>query len=168
MKKSVKVIISLVLCLAVLFAFAACNGKPEAEETKAPSVSDGGRESFKVGIIQYSSNPSLDNCSNGIEKALKESGLQIEIDRQIGSDSAPDSDCKTYAESMVAKKYDLIFAVATPAATVAYAATEGTDIPVIFCAVSDPVSAKLVDSMEEPAVFAQAHLISLILTRRLT
>ena len=51
---------------------------------------------------------------------------------------------------MVAADYDLIIAIATPAAAGAFAATEGTDIPVIFCAVSDPVIAKLVDSLEVP------------------
>lgn len=51
---------------------------------------------------------------------------------------------------MVAQKYDMIIAIATPAAISAYAATEGTNIPVIFCSVSDPVKAKLVKSLDAP------------------
>lgn len=151
MKKTISKIFALLLCAAMLFAFAACGGNNEATtaDNNATSAADGGKP-LKIGVIQYVSHPSLDNCFSGIDQAFKESGLSYELDRQIGSDSAADSDCKTYAENMVAKKYDMIFAIATPAATVAYAATEGTDIPVIFCAVSDPVEAKIVDSMEKP------------------
>lgn len=150
MKKSITRIFALLLCAAMLFAFAACGGNNDATtaDNAATTAADG--KTLKIGVIQYVSHPSLDNCFAGIDAALKDSGLNYELDRQIGSDAAADSDCKTYAENMVAKKYDMIFAIATPAATVAYAATEGTDIPVIFCAVSDPVQAKIVDSMENP------------------
>lgn len=106
----------------------------------------------KIGIVQYVSHPSLDNCCDGIMQALMgaEGASDFVIDRQIGSDSSPDSDCAAFAANMVARKYDLIFAIATPAAISAFAATEGTDIPVVFCAVSDPVAVELVASLEEP------------------
>ncbi|MGN1419128.1 MAG: ABC transporter substrate binding protein, partial [Acutalibacteraceae bacterium] len=148
MKNTIKKILAVVLCLAFVFAFAACsgtdNGETTTEANTSSAASDG--KTLKIGIIQYVSHPSLDNCYQGIKNALDKSGLNLEIDRQIGSDSAADSDCASYAKNMVAQKYDMIFAIATPAATAAYAATEGTEIPVIFCAVSDPVAAKLVDS----------------------
>ena len=51
---------------------------------------------------------------------------------------------------MVATGKDMIIAIATPAAKAVFAATADTDIPVIFCAVSDPVAAGLVDTMEQP------------------
>lgn len=110
------------------------------------------KDSYTIGVIQYVSHPSLDNCYAGVEQALKASAIadKITIDRQIGSDNSADADVGTYAATMVEKKYDLIVAIATPAAAAAYAATEGTDIPVIFCAVSDPVEAELVQSMDKP------------------
>lgn len=110
------------------------------------------KDSYTVGVIQYVSHPSLDNCYAGVEQALKASAIadKITIDRQIGSDNSADADVATYAATMVEKKCDLIVAIATPAAAAAYAATEGTDIPVIFCAVSDPVEAELVQSMDKP------------------
>ena len=154
MKKNITKVLALILCAAMIFTFAACGGKDNTATTASAdtTASDGTADdkTLKIGVIQYVSHPSLDNCFAGIEAALKESGLKYELDRQVGSDAAADADCKTYAESMVSKKYDMIFAIATPAATVAYAATEGTEIPVIFCAVSDPVEAKIVDSMEKP------------------
>lgn len=105
---------------------------------------------LKIGVIQYMSHPSLDNCYNGIEEALKASDLDYTIDYQVGSSNSADSDCATFAKNMVADNCDLIFAIATPAAKAAFNATADTDIPVIFCAVSDPVAAKLVKDMEKP------------------
>lgn len=132
-----KKIIAMVLCLCLAAClFAGC----ETEQEKT----------VKVGVIQYMSHPSLDNCYNGVAAALNESGLEITIDRQVGSSNAAESDCVNYAKNMVAANYDLIVAIATPAAQAAFAAVEDTDIPVIFCAVSDPVAAKLVDSVEAP------------------
>ena len=135
-KASVFVKIALVmLCAVLICAFAGCEAK---------------EDNLKIGVIQYMSHPSLDNCYEGIENALKASGLQYTIDRQIGSANAADSDCVNFAKNMVADNCDVIFAIATPAAKAAFAATDDTDIPVIFCAVSDPVKAGLVQDLNAP------------------
>ena len=96
------------------------------------------------------SHPSLDNCYNGVISALESSGIQYTVDYQIGSGNSADSDCTNFAKNMVAANYDMIIAIATPAAKSAFAATDDTEIPVIFCAVSDPVAAGLVESMDAP------------------
>ena len=148
MKNMIKKIVAVMLTAATLLAFTACttdSSQTPASDTDAPK-----NETLKIGIIQYISHSSLDNCYQGVVEALEASSLNYTIDRQIGSDTSADSDCATYAANMVAQKYDMIIAIATPAATAAYAATEGTDIPVIFCAVSDPVIAELVDSLDNP------------------
>ena len=54
------------------------------------------------------------------------------------------------ASSLMADEVDVIVAIATPAVQVMQAATEDTKIPIIFSAVTDPVGAGLVSSMEEP------------------
>ncbi len=153
MKKSLKKIIALVLCALLVLSLAACSDKGETsasgETTTASSDASNG-EKLKIGVIQYISHSSLDNCYNGIKQALEESKLDYTLDYQVGSNNNADADCATYAKTMVAQKYDIIYAIATPAATAAYAATEGTDIPVIFCAVSDPVKAQLVTAMDKP------------------
>lgn len=129
-------IVSLILAAAMLLGLSACSDKSGSSE--------GG---YKVGVVQYGSHPSLDNCYAGIEAALTAAGI-TDIDRQDGNfDSAT---CDTIAKNMVAKNYDIIFAIATPAAVSAYAAASNTDIPVIFCAVSDPVAAGIVEDMSAP------------------
>lgn len=154
--RSISAILAAALALTTL---AACgdtsdNGSADsnadnsaAAETAAPDEA-ASENSFKIGVIQYGSHPSLDNCFTGIEQALTESDLEYTLDRQDGNfDSAT---CDTIAKNMAAKEYDLIFAIATPAAVSAFAATANTDIPVIFCAVSDPVAAGLVEDMNAP------------------
>ncbi len=54
------------------------------------------------------------------------------------------------AKNMVASKYDLIIGVATPAAMSAYSAAKDAATATVFCAVSDPVAAGLVKTMEKP------------------
>ena len=134
-----KKIIAVMLAVIMMLAFAGC-GKTQNEKNSV----------LKIGIIQYMSHPSLDNCYNGVISALESSGLQYTVDYQIGSGNSADSDCTNFAKNMVAANYDMIIAIATPAAKSAFAATDDTEIPVIFCAVSDPVAAGLVESMDAP------------------
>ena len=102
-----------------------------------------------IGVIQYAAHPSLDNCYQGIENGLMASEYAdvITIDLQNGNNDT--ASCDAIAKSMAAKEYDMIFAIATPAAQSAYAAVQSYDTPVIFCAVSDPVAAGLTVSLEQ-------------------
>lgn len=134
-----KKVIAVMLAVIMMLAFADC-GETQNEKNSV----------LKIGIIQYMSHPSLDNCYNGVISALESSGLQYTVDYQIGSGNSADSDCTNFAKNMVAANYDMIIAIATPAAKSAFAATDDTEIPVIFCAVSDPVAAGLVESMDAP------------------
>ncbi len=135
MKKLTALLLAAVMLAGVTIPFSSCG-----DET----------QEIRVGVIQFMSHESLDDCYEGIKNALTASDLPIRIDRQIGSASSAVSDCDAFARNMVAADYDLIIAIATPAAVGAFAATDGTDIPVIFCAVSDPVAVGLVDSVELP------------------
>lgn len=136
MKNTMKKIAMLALSLCLLVCFAACTQT--------------GDDALKIGVIQYMSHPSLDNCYEGVAAALSASGLNYTLDRQIGSSNAADADCVSFAKNMVAENYDMIVAIATPAAQAAFAATDNTEIPVIFCAVSDPMAADLVQDMNAP------------------
>lgn len=129
--------------LALTMALTGCNSSGSGSS----GSSDGGKE-LTIGVIQYAAHPSLDNCYNGIEKGLAASSYagKYTLDLQNGQNSS--ETCDQLAKNMVAKNYDMIFAIATPAALSAYAAAKDSDIPVIFCAVSDPVSAGLTASFD--------------------
>lgn len=125
------------------------NAATAAADAPAATVSadaPGQLDAYTVGVIQFGSHPSLDNCYAGVAQAFD--GLNVTIDLQNGNFDTPT--CDSIAKNMVSRGYDLIVAIATPAALSAYSAAADTDIPVVFCAVSDPVAAGLADSAEVP------------------
>lgn len=136
-------IISL-LILAMVFSMVSCDTSENTNKT--------GNDVLKIGVIQYAPHPSLDNCYTGFVLGLEEAGFvvgdNIEIDYQNAQGEMSNSDM--IAKNMVASKYDLILGIATPSAMSAYSAAKDTDIPVVFSAVSDPVSAGIVKSLEKP------------------
>ncbi len=159
MKRFFKVI-SLVtaVMLLVCCVFAGCTGTDNTASVNSNASASSENvetstapEKAKVGIIQFMPHSSLDNCCEGIKQALDEA--KIDYDVQVGSTASAVEDCQNYAARMASTgDYDVIVAIATPAATAAYSAVRNAsgDTPVIFCAVSDPVSAKLVQSLEVP------------------
>ena len=156
--KNFKKILCVLAAALVSVSLASCNGgntENNADDAQNNQVTtdqnENNTDGYTIGVIQYVSHPSLDNCYAGVEQALVEKyGDNITIERQIGSDASADSDCSTYAKQFAAKDVDMMIAIATPAASPAFAASEDKDIPVVFCAVSDPVSVGLVQSMEKP------------------
>ncbi len=148
MKKFKRVIAVLCAAAFAVVMFAGCSSSDTTETAEDEEVV--AESEFNVQILQYMPHSSLDNCTEGVENALDAAGIDYTV--QIGSSGSADADCQSYAEQMVASDPDLIIAVATPAAMAAYSAVQNAskDIPVIFCAVSDPIAAGLVDSMEEP------------------
>lgn len=136
MKNKIKKIIAVVLSvLTVCLAFASCSNTASSGK-------------IKVGVIQYASHPSLDNCYKGVEQGLKESGLDIEIDFKNANNDSASADA--IAKNMITSGCDMIIGIATPAVVSAYSAAAGNGVPVIFCSVSDPVAAKIVNSLEAP------------------
>jgi putative tryptophan/tyrosine transport system substrate-binding protein len=108
----------------------------------------GGSEekTYKVGISQFVTHPSLDSATEGFKKALEEEGLTIEYDEQNAN--GDQTTVQTIAANLAGDNADLIFANATPSALAALNATK--DIPIVFTSVTDPVAAQLVQSMENP------------------
>ena len=128
------------LGLAGALLLSACSN---AESDEAGSSDE---KSYKVGISQFVTHPSLDSATEGFKKALEEEGLSVEYDEQNAN--GDQTTVQTIAANLAGDNADLIFANATPSALAALNATK--DIPIIFTSVTDPVVAQLVQSMEEP------------------
>jgi putative ABC transport system substrate-binding protein len=94
--------------------------------------------------------PSLDYVREGMLEAIKangfEQGKNIQIDYQNAQ--GDQSTMATIAKKFVGDKVDLIISITTPATQVVAANT--ADIPIVFGAVTDPVAAKLVKSLDKP------------------
>ncbi len=163
MKKAYRIVSVTLALLMMVFTFAACGTTAPASSAassegaavssaEASSADATNAEKLKIGVIQFATHPSLDNCYTGFVQGLEEAGFKngekIEIDFQNAMAQMETSD--QIAKTMASKGYDLIMGIATPSAISAFSATRGTDIPVVFCAVSDPVAAGLVQSVEAP------------------
>ena len=103
----------------------------------------------EIGITQLVEHPALDKTREGFLKALEDNGYKdgenIKIDYQNAQNDNPTS--QTIAGNFANDGKDLIYAISTPSAQAAYNATK--DIPVLFTAVTDPVEAGLVESLEK-------------------
>lgn len=110
------------------------------------------QENVKIGILQFATHASLHNCYVGILEGLKNAGFEDGKNATIEYvDGQGEIETNNLAASnFVTKGYDIIIAIATPAATASYAAAKDAGIPVVFSAVSDPVAAGLAKSLEKP------------------
>lgn len=98
-----------------------------------------------VGVIQFATHPSLDNCYKGFLEGLGE-GYSIDFQNATADMSISDLQAKT----MVSQGEAMLVGIATPAAMSCYAAARDALTPVVFVAVSDPVAAGIVQSIDAP------------------
>ena len=129
----------------------------EATETakdNAQNTADG--TVYKVGIVQYVDDASLNQIEKAIEAELDAKGAELGVTFDYAdytyNGQADSSTLNQIAADLVAEGVDVIIPIATPAAMIMQNATEDNQIPVVFSAVSDPVGAGLVASAEAPGV----------------
>ena len=107
------------------------------------------KDVFRIGISQFITHQSLDATREGFVDELSKQGYvegkNIEIDLQNAQ--GEQRNLKTISQKL-AESSDVVLAIATPSAQSLANTTQTT--PVIFSAVTDPVSAKLVESREHP------------------
>lgn len=149
MKKSMTRLLAALLCTTALTG---CQTTPSSETgTAAPSAAPG-EKTYTIGISQIAPHGSLDNCREGFLAGLAAEGF-VEGENLIvdyKNAEGENSNATMISETFVSKKYDLIGAIATPTAMAAYSAAQDAGIPVVFTAVSDPVAAGIVNSLEVP------------------
>lgn len=127
--KNIKKIIAFVLTLTLVFAFAGCGTKD--------STSDSSKKKT-IGIIQFGSHASLNNCYDGIMKGLKENGINTDdYNIEYVNSNFDPSVSQTQANNLVNKKAAVIIAIATPSAVAAANAAADKDVPVVYCAITD-------------------------------
>ena len=135
--KTLKKLLCTALSPSLVLALAACGGEGGGDTA--------GGEVPIIGINQYGSHGSLDNCREGFLQGLQEAGLVEGTDYTIDYQNANfDTNLATQiAQAFSAEDAALMVGIATPSATACYAAAEDKDIPVVFTAITDPVGAKL-------------------------
>lgn len=90
-----------------------------------------------IGIIQFGSHASLNNCYDGVIQGLEAAGINEDAYTiEYVNSNFDASVSQTQANNLVNKKADVIIAIATPSAVAAATAADG-DVPVVYCAITD-------------------------------
>lgn len=134
------------LAAAVLVVTTGCGG---GSSTPSPGSSPGGGDTgktYRIGIAQIVTHPSLDAARDGFKQGLQEAGINATFDEQNAQ--GDQATVTSIASTFKSANLDLVLAIATPTAQATAQAI--TDKPILFTAVTDPAAAKLVGSMESP------------------
>lgn len=111
-------------------------------------------KTYKVGIVQYVDDASLNQIESNIESELdakgKELGVTFDYSDYTYNGQADGTVLQQIASELIADQVDIIVPIATPTAQIMQTATKDDPIPVVFAACSDPVGANLVESMDAP------------------
>ena len=130
MKKQNLIWLSLLLCLP------ACSGN------------DG---KTQVGVLQFGSFDALQQATDGFVETLNQSTVASKINI-VKKNAIADSANNSSMAATLASTCDLVYGVATPSAKALKTSvdSQGSNIPVIFSAVTNPAGADLVKNLEAP------------------
>jgi putative tryptophan/tyrosine transport system substrate-binding protein len=147
-------------CFLAVAGFTACqtsDGTPPAETPPAeiplaetPPAEIPSAEIITIGVINYRppTEPTLDGFKAGMEEFGYVEGSDIEYIYNGPVETLAELD--EIARGFVEAEVDLILAIASVSASAAQTATLGTDIPVVFAPVTDPLGSGLVAELAEP------------------
>ena len=125
MRKIFKKMLAVTLAATTMLSLSACG-------------SEGGSDTYKIGICQLVQHPALDAATEGFKAALTEKlGDKVEFDVQNAQGDTPT--CATIVNSFVSSNVDLILANATAPLQAASNAT--ADIPILGTSVTDYATA---------------------------
>ena len=124
------------LCIMLSLLLAAC-GTPQPQ-------------TFTVGVVNLT--PTLNPTFDGFKAGMAELGyvegenVTYIYEGPVGAIDA----LEPAIQKLMEAKPDLVLSISTPATLRAKAALEGTDIPLVFSPVNDPVGSGVVDSLRNP------------------
>lgn len=142
------------LLIALMIVLTACGEGETSNGTSNSNSNTGGNsgeeQTYKVAISQFVEHPSLNAVKDGIIAALADGGLvegqNLVVDFQNAQ--ADFNNLQPISQKIKEGKPDVAVGIATPSA--AALVDEITDLPVVFAAVTDPLDAKLVPTLEAP------------------
>lgn len=144
MNKTFRKIVGGALAVTALMGLAACGSKTEDDKAEG--------KTYKVGIVQFVDDASLNQIEAAIEAEFdaKAKELGVTFDYTLYNGQGDATTLNQIGAELVGKGVDLIVPIATPAVKIMQSATEDTEIPIVFSAVSDPVGSGIVDALDAP------------------
>lgn len=165
-------VFAMITAAAMTLSLAACSGQSTASSTssassdssssaasessvsseKSTASEESSGASYTIGICNYVDDASLNQIVENINARLAEieSEQGITINVKYDNCNADANVMNQIIANFAADNVDLMVGVATPVAMAMQSATEDSKTPVVFAAVSDPIGAGLVASLEEP------------------
>lgn len=143
---------SFTLAAAMTTALIGCGPtEPTANQVSSDASADAPPNAPYVAVTQIVEHPALDAVRDGIKDELAEAGYEdgSSLTWKWESAQGQPATATQIAQKFVGERPDLIVAIATPSAQAAVATSE--DIPIVFSAVTDPVAAELVPSLDAPS-----------------
>ena len=131
-----------ILLMMIGILMLACGNSNDTVNGKKDSKDSGNKQVYKIGITQFMEHPSLNLTKEGFKAAFKEAGIKADFDEKNANGEV--TNANLIATNYKADKKDLVFGIATPSAQALV--NNISDIPVLFSAVTDPASAKLLNS----------------------
>ncbi len=133
------------VCLSMFMMASLFTGCGDTGSGKNQGAGNG--EKVKIGVVQYMDHPSLDTIRDSFKAQMISLGYSEDAMefQSAGGDGVTQS---AIVQSFSGDQKDVVVAIATPTAQAA--ANISNQIPVVFSAVSDPVGAGLVESLEAP------------------
>ena len=109
-------------------------------------------EDYKVGILQYMDHASLNQIEEAIETELEAKSAEGEdtYTCTVLNGQGEQANLSQMAQQLIDDGVDVIIPIATPAVFPVMELTADSGLPVVFAAVSDPVTSGIVESMEKP------------------
>ena len=139
MKKVISLVLSVMMMLT-MFAGCKASGTAETAADTTPAAQE-----FNVAIVQQLDHASLDEIRTAIVAQLQtlaeEKGVKVNIQEFNGQNDA--TVLNQIGAQVVGDGVDLIIPIATLAAQCMVTAADGTDIPIVYAAISDPEAAGL-------------------------
>ena len=130
-----------ILLIMIGMLMLACGNSNDTVNGKKDSKDSGNKQAYKIGITQFMEHPSLNLAKEGFKAAFKEAGIKADFDEKNANGEV--TNANLIATNYKADKKDLVFGIATPSAQALV--NNISDIPVLFSAVTDPASAKLLN-----------------------
>mgnify|MGYP002754775882 CR=1 FL=1 len=132
-----KIMLLIISCLMLL----SCGKTDEVSNKNPGSKNNGTNETYKIGITQIATHPSLDLVKQGFKKAFEDAGIKAEFDEKNAEGTI--ANATLIANGYKSDKKNLVLGIGTPSAQALVNTI--TDMPVLFSAVTDPESAKLLN-----------------------
>lgn len=110
---------------------------------------------YKICMTQIVTHPGLDESRRGFVDGMAEQGFKegVNVDYIFRNAQGDMHVAASIAKYFVSIRPDLIASLSTPCSQAVVAAAKGTDIPIVFILVTDPVTAGLVPSWTKSAPY---------------